>query len=338
MSLVAYIGPLSLSSSLTYAGVAGLSFTACFGIIKLIKDLWRFRRAEAGKNAELSWLHRSLTATRSDAETKEEELAALRSEFDRVKSELEELEKLLESTRKQNKILEDQVKQQTEKAQLLKDEALQIKTEHAQTVHLLKTRTLELKGAEAFLTKTDALSGADIIRMLNTLNSEIYQTAALVAESFEFKEQKSEGRGWREVKEVEKTKGEVEDTEGGVEDTGENAEGAGGRMGKGKGKEVEMVEVYASATEILGPRMVELLKTSEHHEDPTLIQIAFQAGMSAYTNWILTSWYFDDPEDEHLIREIFRRGASCIRSMAFPDTSPCPANDRPRTRSRHVLY
>ncbi|KAF8225286.1 hypothetical protein L208DRAFT_1307020 [Tricholoma matsutake] len=271
MSLVAYIGPLSLSSSLTYAGVAGLSFTACFGIIKLIKDLWRFRRAEAGKNAELSWLHRSLTATRSDAETKEEELAALRSEFDRVKSELEELEKLLESTRKQNKILEGQVKQQTEKAQLLKDEALQIKTEHAQTVHLLKTRTLELKGAEAFLTKTDALSGADIIRMLNTLNSEIYQTAALVAESFEFKEQKSEGRGWRE------------------------------------GKEVEMVEVYASATEILGPRMVELLKTSEHHEDPTLIQIAFQAGMSAYTNWILTSWYFDDPEDEHLIREIYMR-------------------------------
>jgi hypothetical protein len=53
--------------------------------------------------------------------------------------------------------------------------------------------------------------------------------------------------------------------------------------------------------------MVELLKTSEHHEDPTVIQIAFQAGMSAYTNWILTSWYFDDPEDEHLLSEIYMR-------------------------------
>jgi hypothetical protein len=289
MSIVAHIGPLFSSSSLTYAGIAGLSLTTCLGIIKLLKHFWRFRQAEAGKNAELSSLRRSLTATRSDVQTKEEALVALRSEFDRVKDKLEELEKLLESTRRQNEILGDQVKQQMEAAQLLKDETQKFKTKHAQTAHLLETRTLELKGAETFLTKADVLSGADVIGMLNTLNSEIYQTAALVAESFEFKKER---RGWREVEEV--------------KDTGEDVEGAIDEVEKGK-EEEEMVEVYASATEILGPRMVELLRTSEHHEDPTLIQIAFQAGMSAYTNWIVTSWYFDDPEGDHLLSEIYMR-------------------------------
>jgi DNA repair exonuclease SbcCD ATPase subunit len=289
MSHVAHIGLSSSLSSLTYVGVAGLT---CFGIFKLLKDLWRFRRAEAGKNAELSSLRRSLTSTRSDAENREEALKALQDEFDRMKSRLEELEKLLERTRRHNKILEDQVKQQTEASQLLKDEALQIKTKHAQTLQLLETRTLELKGAETFLTKADALSGADVIGMLNTLNSEIYQTAALVAESFEFKEKKSSRPGWREVEDV--------------NETGDDVEGAGDTVEKGNSAE-EMAEVHASAIEILGSRMVELLKTSEHHEDPTLIQIAFQAGMSAYTNWIVTSWYFDDPEEEYLISEIYMR-------------------------------
>jgi len=289
MSQIARVGPLS---SLTYAGMAGLSLTACLGIFKLLKHLRRFRQAEAERNAELSSLRRSLSVTRSDAETKEETLTTLTSEFEGMKNRLEELEKLLEGTRRQNRILGDQVKQQTEMARVLKDEALQVKIKYAQTIQLLETRTLELKGAEAFLTKADALSGADVIKMVNTLNSEIYQTAALVAESFEFKEKKDESPGWREVIDV----------EGG----GEDVEGEGDDEVGGKGKE-QMVEVYASATEILGLRMVELLKTSEHHEDPTMIQIAFQAGMSAYTNWIVNSWYLDDPEDDHLLSDIYMR-------------------------------
>ena len=356
MSLVARIGPLSSSPSVTYVGIAGLSLTACFGIFKLLKDLWRFRRAEAWKNAELSSLRRLLTAARSDAETKEEALTALRSELDRVKPHLEELGQLFERARRHNEILVAQVKHQTEAAQLLKEEAQQFKTKHIQTVQLLEARTLELKGAEAFLTKADTLSGADIIGMLNSLNSEIYQIAALVAESFEFKEKRRK-RGWREVRDViepgKKVESAGEDVESG---TGEQEENAGEEAEK----EAEMLEVYASATEILGPRMVELLKKSEHHEDPTIIQIAFQAGMSAYTNWIVTSWYFDDPEEEHLLSEIYtrvreagkclkivfsiatmltlHRGAGRLGSMASSDTSSCPANDRPRTRSRHVLH
>jgi hypothetical protein len=275
--------------------MAGLSLTACFGIFKLLRHFWCLQREDAGRNAELSTLRRSLSATRSDAEVKDEALAELTGELESMKSRLEDLQMLLESTQRRNQMLEDQVKQQVEEEQGLKDEARQMKARHAQAAQLLETRTLELRGAEAFLTKADALSGADIIGMLNTLNSEIYQTAALVAESFEFK-QKGRRRGWREVG----------DTGGGGGGGGdEEAEGEGD-VERGNEQE-EVAEVYASATEILGSRMVELLKTSEHHEDPTVIQIAFQAGMSAYTNWILTSWYFDDPEDEHLLSEIYMR-------------------------------
>jgi hypothetical protein len=288
MSLVAHIGPLS---PFTYAGMAGLSLTACFGIFKLLRHFWCLHRGEVGRNAELSTLRRSLSATRSDAEVKDEALGNLKSEVGGMKSRLEDLQILLESTQRRNQMLEEQVEQQAEEERALRDEVRQMKAKHAQAVQLLETRTLELKGAEAFLTKADALSGADIIGMLNTLNSEIYQTAALVAESFEFK-QKNRRRGWREVDDVGEGDEETMGKEGDVERGDEQEEAA---------------EVYASATEILGSRMVELLKTTEHHEDPTIIQIAFQAGMSAYTNWILTSWYFDDPEDEHLLSEIYMR-------------------------------
>jgi hypothetical protein len=50
----------------------------------------------------------------------------------------------------------------------------------------LETRTSELKGAQAFLTTADSLSGAEVTTMVEGLNSEIFQTAAFIADSFEF--------------------------------------------------------------------------------------------------------------------------------------------------------
>jgi hypothetical protein len=273
MSQVTHVGALS---PFTYAGMAGLSIASAIGIIKLWKHFFYSLDARSAKDNEISTLQRSLSAARLDAQTKEENMAILRKELAGMHGQMEELGKLLQSTRSHNQVLGDQVKAQTREAQLLKDETVQVKTRHAQTLELLEARTLELKGAEAFLTKADALSGADVIALLNTLNSEIYQTAALVAESFEFTRK------------------------------GGSEEGMSDRVAGGE-QPTDMEEVYASATEILGSRMVELLKASEHHEDPTLIQIAFQAGMSAYSNWIVTTWYFEDPEDEHLLSEIYAR-------------------------------
>lgn len=257
--------------------MAGLSLASFFAIFKLWKHIFNRRHELISKDVEIAALRRSLSAARSDAGVKEGVLGMLRKELENAKGQLEVVGRLLQGLRDQNQALGDQVLKQTQDMKLLKDESCIVNEKHSQTLHLLEARTKELRGAEAFLTKADALSGADVISMLNALNSEIYQTAALVAESFQFQPKKQK------------------DEEG------------GGLMVTEEDGEVDLAEVYTSATDILGSRMVELLRSSEHHEDPTLVQIAFQAGMSAYSNWILSAWDFEDPDDERLLGEIYGR-------------------------------
>lgn len=74
----------------------------------------------------------------------------------------------------------------------------------------------------------------------------------------------------------------------------------------------EAKEAIAGVAEILGPRMVELLQlptTSRQRvlsEDES-VKMALQASMATYTHWIISSWYFENPEDEHLLSEIYAR-------------------------------
>lgn len=51
------------------------------------------------------------------------------------------------------------------------------------TKALLKIRTEELRAAEVFLTKADAISGEDVRRMVEALNAEIFQSAAHIADT-----------------------------------------------------------------------------------------------------------------------------------------------------------
>jgi hypothetical protein len=50
---------------------------------------------------------------------------------------------------------------------------------------LLEVRTADLNGVQTFLTTADTYSGAEIIAMVETLNAEIFQTAAYMAELIE---------------------------------------------------------------------------------------------------------------------------------------------------------
>lgn len=54
-----------------------------------------------------------------------------------------------------------------------------------QTTQLLEARTADLASVQTFLTTADMYSGADIIAMIESLNSEIFQTAAYMAELLE---------------------------------------------------------------------------------------------------------------------------------------------------------
>jgi len=72
----------------------------------------------------------------------------------------------------------------------------------------------------------------------------------------------------------------------------------------------ELKEAILGATEILGQNMVELLQAFQQsgtggNEDA--VTIALQASLSAYVHWIISSWFFENPEDEHLLSEVYAR-------------------------------
>jgi len=69
----------------------------------------------------------------------------------------------------------------------------------------------------------------------------------------------------------------------------------------------EMSKVHMRASEIVGYRMAELLRTSEHHEDPILVQMGLQTAMAGYTQWVISSWCFESPEDERMLGEVYAR-------------------------------
>ena len=75
---------------------------------------------------------------------------------------------------------------QNQEAKNMQTELDQVKSEHTHTLALLEICTQELKGAQSFSTKADGLSGAEVISMIEGLNSEILQTAAFIADSFAF--------------------------------------------------------------------------------------------------------------------------------------------------------
>jgi hypothetical protein len=69
----------------------------------------------------------------------------------------------------------------------------------------------------------------------------------------------------------------------------------------------ELKEAFACVEEILGERMVGLLAKVDDEDDGEVVRTALKASMSAYTHWIISSWYFENPEDENLLSEIYAR-------------------------------
>ncbi|KAF9047802.1 hypothetical protein BJ165DRAFT_1122543 [Panaeolus papilionaceus] len=219
---------------------------------------------------DLSLLRISLDERQAEVEEKKK---ALKSSFDqqeRIRAKLQEQERETETLKRQNRTLSDKVNQLTTLNQKLEAELAHVKGEFEDTAELLRRRTTELKGAQTFLTKADQTSGADVIRLVEELNAEVMQTAATMAEGLQIEEKKLQPGG----KELESN---------------------------------EMREADARTEEYIGPRLTELLKTSEHYEDPILIQIALQAGMTAYVHWAISSWCFESQDDEHMLSEIYAR-------------------------------
>ena len=78
--------------------------------------------------------------------------------------------------------LERKVRQQDEDIRILEQKLCVSEEQRSQTTKLLDDRTAELKGAQVFLTTANRYSGAEVIKMAESLNAEIFQASALMAE------------------------------------------------------------------------------------------------------------------------------------------------------------
>ncbi|KAF9476873.1 hypothetical protein BDN70DRAFT_949660 [Pholiota conissans] len=272
----------------TSIAVVGLSLATLFGAFKF-RHLWEHVvplndprdwiiarlapgtvAARARDKEELENLRCSLKDIQQAVEEKTAMAVAQEKELEGLLLHARRVEAELDSMRATNQALAKSATSLDAQKKHLAMELQHTKTEQQQTAQLLEVRTSELKGAEAFLTKADQLSNVEVVSLLENLNSEIMQIAASMTEELLIEEKKIDLEG----KEQESD---------------------------------EAREAYARAEDTVGPRMAELLKSSEHHEDPILVQLAVQASMSAYTHWVISSWVFESPEDEHMLSEIYAR-------------------------------
>jgi len=239
------------------------------------------RKTELKKREEEKFmLQRSLEEREAELEKRKEAELSHKREIEALRNAVTLAERKVDEVKGLNSALKNRTNSLETQNRQLGAQLNQVKVEHQQMAQLLDVRTAELKGAQAFLTKADQFSGVDIIKLVEDLNGEIMQTAASMAEDLVVAEKKVNGH--------------EEGSESG-----------------------DIKEGYGRTEEIVGPRMAELLKTSEHHEDPILIQIAFQANMAAYTHWIVSSWCFESPEDEHMLSEIYARVREAGKSPFF---------------------
>ncbi|KAI6018517.1 hypothetical protein PISMIDRAFT_677258 [Pisolithus microcarpus 441] len=82
--------------------------------------------------------------------------------------------------------LNSELRSMREQLNVCWQELLQAKTENDETKRRLEEKANELKGAQAFLKHANKLSGAEVISLVNDLNSEVFQGAASMVDTLEF--------------------------------------------------------------------------------------------------------------------------------------------------------
>ena len=113
--------------------------------------------------------------------------AILRAEFHRRAAtggkELEGLKATVERCQRRENELLVSVQQERQRANALEHNFQSLLARHQETTELSKTRGMELKAAQTFLSKADLISPVDVIQMADTLNQEIFQLSAFISDS-----------------------------------------------------------------------------------------------------------------------------------------------------------
>jgi hypothetical protein len=113
-------------------------------------------------------------------------LDVAKEQIDQLVPETKNLKQNLALSHELNGTLEEQLDSLKKEVLVLKDELERVTTHNSQTLASLGIRTLERGEAHAFVTKSDLVSEAEVMKMLRELNGEIFEAGAYMADSFTF--------------------------------------------------------------------------------------------------------------------------------------------------------
>lgn len=150
---------------------------------------------------------RMLERRTEDAEQRAGDMKKAYDESDKrlhkLEIELERASQQLDAANRRTTEMNAHISRQSEELLVCKGELRRAEAQHEITKKLLDEKTMELNGTQALLNQTDTHSGADVIAMVNSLNAQVMQTAAFMADTLEFGRISSRDEVWQKsVKDV----------------------------------------------------------------------------------------------------------------------------------------
>ena len=248
---------------------------------------YRVRQTSMVLTKEKKELQSQLLATQDILNTTLNTNEARVKEIERLKQEVKRLDSIVISAASAEKLAGSKIRELERNIGNLEQRLRISEEQRSQTTKILDERTAELKGAQAFLTTADQHSGADIIKMAESLNAEIFQASAMMAELL--------------------VDAPV------VEDSVQHRQ------------HMQRYKKYLEhGQKEIGSQLFDHLatKSGEIRIDPLPLQLAFQA---LFTSWCFyeVDQFCEGPTGESLkqiYKRIYKSGKSFIRR--HPDTSP----------------
>lgn len=266
--------PSSAKSGTTNASVASKPSKPSLEVKPDPPVIQKIKKDMEDRIAELS---SQIVLVRAQVDERENRLTLSSRQVDDVRDDLESVTKELEDMRGQNARLTGDHAVRERELLSLKASHDKLRTLYASTAHALETRETELDAerhrsdALCLGSLTDKMSSSDVVSHLHGLNENVRSIAGFMADQFDLS---------------------IGTYQTAPDFTSE-----------------DMEEAKVRAEEILGSRMVQLLmQTSKQKNSDSLaelVRFAFQAGICAYGEWMVSSWMFEDPGKEGVLNAVY---------------------------------
>lgn len=146
----------------------------------------RARLEMKGTKTVLEEKSQKLAKAERDNGTLREDIMRAREEHAKLMEQIGDLQEELARSQEHNEMLKEQSRTLERGNLLLQTESSRIRAQNSQILAMLGLRSLEQPGSDSLAARQDLVSDAEVAKMLETLNSEIFEAAAYIADSFEF--------------------------------------------------------------------------------------------------------------------------------------------------------